>query len=147
MKEAFFKIIERLEDRKRYYSNESEHDKEIGQNQWCIVNNRCSWAINEVIKIVNQVVEECNDGWIPTSERMPDKDGEYLVWYDYGEDNDEDSERGYMLVPFWTDIEKFGVYQDTYHPETLGFLDSEFYECETVIAWRPLPAPYKPKGE
>lgn len=77
--------------------------------------------------------------WIPCSERLPEEDGEYLVWYDCG----EDGERGFMLVPFFMDIEKFGVYQDVFHPETLGFLDSKFYECETAVAWMPLPEQYK----
>lgn len=79
--------------------------------------------------------------WIPCSERLPEEDGEYLVCYACGDE--EDDEKGFMLVPFWTDIEKFGVYQDIYDRQTLGFVDSEFYECETVIAWMPLPKPYK----
>ena len=80
------------------------------------------------------------DKWIPCSERLPDEDGEYLVWYECGED--EDDEKGFAIVPFWTDLEMFGVYQDIFDSQTLGFVDSEFYECETAIAWMPLPEPY-----
>lgn len=82
------------------------------------------------------------DKWIPCSERLPQEDGEYLVWY-CGDDEDEDAEKGFMLVPFWTDVEMFGVYHDIFDSHTLGFVDSEFYECETVIAWMPLPSAYK----
>ena len=81
------------------------------------------------------------DQWIPCSERLPDKDGEYLVWYECGED--EDDEKGIAIVPFWTDIEMFGVYQDIFDSQSLGFVDSEFYECETAKAWMPLPEPFK----
>lgn len=90
----------------------------------------------ECLKIVLQ-----QSGWIPCSERLPDKDGEYLVWYECGED--EDDEKGIAIVPFWTDIEMFGVYQDIFDSQSLGFVDSEFYECETAKAWMPLPEPYK----
>lgn len=92
-----------------------------------------------VVKIIDQ--KPPADQWIPCSERLPDKDGEYLVWYECGED--EDDEKGIAIVPFWTDIEMFGVYQDIFDSQSLGFVDSEFYECETAKAWMPLPEPYK----
>ena len=100
---------------------------------------KLSDAENEAIEMAVKALK--GQMWTPCSVRLPEEDGEYLVWYDCGE-SDEDSERGFMLVPFWTDIEKFGVYQDVFHPETLGYVDSEFYECETAVAWMPLPEPY-----
>ncbi len=47
MKEAFSKIVERLEEEK---------------SDW---NDDYNVPINRAIEIVNQVAEECNDGWIP----------------------------------------------------------------------------------
>lgn len=42
----------------------------------------------------------------------------------------------------------FGFYSDIYDPNTLGFIDTEFKTnselgYEEVIAWMPLPEPYK----
>ena len=36
-------------------------------------------AIDESIKIVNELAEEYNNGWIPCSERLPEEDGYYLI--------------------------------------------------------------------
>ena len=46
----------------------------------------------------------------------------------------------------------FGFWQDIYDEETLGFVDTEFKTneelgYEKVIAWMPLPEPYKTEGE
>ena len=100
----------------------------------------------EAVCLVEEAIEEMPKigEWIPCSERLPEEDGEYLVWYDCG-DGEEDSENGFMLVPFWTDIGMFGVYQDIFDSHSLGFVDSEFYECETAVAWMCLPEPYKEK--
>lgn len=83
--------------------------------------------------------------WIPVEERLPDEDGEYLVYYSCEIDRfvGEDKECGYWIVNFDTDMEAFGEWQNIYHPVSLGFLDSEFNEMNTVVAWMPLPEPYK----
>lgn len=84
-----------------------------------------------------------NDGynankWIPCSERLPSKNGEYLVWYDCG-----NGEKGCMVVNFDAGIGSFGDWYSQYDSCTLGFLDSEFIYCDTAIAWMPLPEPYR----
>ena len=77
MKEFIEKLIGRLEE---YQENntqcKSSDDYELGQF------NACEYAI----EIVNQLAEEYrqdldknSQGWIPCSERLPDKEGEYLV--------------------------------------------------------------------
>lgn len=60
--------------------------------------------------------------WIPVSERLPEETGTYITTLDY---------------------EKHGlaVGQRYYHGEQIGWDD----EC--VIAWMPLPAPYKVESE
>ena len=80
--------------------------------------------------------------WIPCSERLPEKSGLYLTWMRFP----------YEEEPIWTienydaDVEAFGEWRERYHPETLGYLDSEFEEFKDVTAWMPLPEPYREDG-
>ena len=75
--------------------------------------------------------------WIPCSKRLPEETGEYLVWYDCGD------EEGCMVVNFDAGIGSFGDWYDDYDNITLGFVDSEFIYFETAVAWMPLSEPYK----
>lgn len=75
----------------------------------------------EAILIVNQLAEEHKGGWIPCSERLPDKD----VW---------------CLATF----ESGGI-------DIIQYLSSQkWWNGEMgdnrVIAWQPLPEPYRQKG-
>ena len=68
-----------------------------------------------------------DDGWIPCSERLPEKYGEYLCCDNYSN----------YIIGYPTKR----VAYDEYYVET---------ECEIMedcIAWMPLPEPYKEKGE
>lgn len=103
-------------------------------------------AYNEaLVDVLTAIEEQPKVGkWIPVEERLPDEDGEYLVYYSCEIDRSvgEDKECGYWIVNFDTDMEAFGEWQNIYHPVSLGFLDSEFNEMNTVVAWMPLPEPY-----
>ena len=78
--------------------------------------------------------------WIPVSKRLPDKDGDYLLWGKVCEDEDIT----YCFIGNYDSCgQSFGVWQDYYDRNTLGFLDSEFIEYDTVLAWQPLPEPYR----
>lgn len=150
MQEIFEKIIERL--------RENEQEK-IRMYEW-----EGQSAILEAIEIVNQVAEEydkpkltpeqreacwahsskdcstcgqcinseisnmsenlaSSDGWIPVSERLPDESGKYTVC-----------------------TAKGSVYCAKF---TVGKKDKFFHTdmYTHIIAWQPLPAPYKLKGE
>ena len=74
--------------------------------------------------------------WIPCSERLPDDDGDYLVWL-------EDESDHYAVVYFDTGADAFGWWVDHYDPITLGFIESDFCETKNITAWQPLPTPYK----
>ena len=78
----------------------------------------------EIAKIaVQEVAEEYNGGWIPCSERLPEKDGNYLITF-----------KGRVYEAY---------YQDGFWLDPI-----EFYRVyRSVTAWQPLPAPYNPKGE
>lgn len=76
--------------------------------------------------------------WIPCSERLPEESGEYLVWYDCGEDME-----GCCFENFDAGVGAFGRWCDEYDAHTLGFLDSEFIYFDEAVAWMPLPEPMK----
>lgn len=81
--------------------------------------------------------------WIPIEERKPAEDGEYLLWGKISEDEESDYQ---FIGNYDTCGEEFGDWEDYYDSSTLGFLDSELHKYYEVLAWQPLPEPYK-KGE
>lgn len=89
-------------------------------------------AGNRAVEIIEQAAAECNNGWIPCSERLPEEGKEVLVWYEYfryGEYNTmfQTVGIGYQFDGFWS-----------------GDVNGTKAKC---IAWQPLPEPYQPKGE
>lgn len=68
-----------------------------------------------------------NNDWIPCSERLPEKYGEYLCCDKYGE----------YIIGYPT----ARVSSDDYYVET------EHEIMNNCIAWQPLPKPYRPEGE
>lgn len=79
--------------------------------------------------------------WITVSERLPEEDGDYFVTYEKGYAED------YNLPPigivgFEVDCESFGYWHEHFDRQTLGSLGSEWEEIK-VIAWMPLPEPWK----
>ena len=78
-----------------------------------------------------------NRGWIPVSERLPEESGRYITTYHE-----------------WTDGEYLPKYDETYvkilkyHEATFRFprcidKNAEADTHREVIAWQPLPGPYK----
>lgn len=65
------------------------------------------------------------DGWIPCSERLPEESGHYLVQLS-------------RKIPYENFADRIVV---LYDGEEKAFLDYE----SLIIAWQPLPEPYKPK--
>ena len=67
-----------------------------------------------------------NDGWIPVEERLPEEDGFYIATIDGEIAGQEESFVGLAEFEddFWVD-------------------DDIDYKC--IIAWRPLPEPYRPE--
>lgn len=82
--------------------------------------------------------------WIPVEEGLPKKNGDYLVTvpsicgggsvYKYS---------------FATDLHKVDKYDFPKHKSGFYRIDSEwgYYEVDDVIAWMPLPEPYKAESE
>ena len=83
----------------------------------------CYECIKEVCK--NIIRKHMNDGWIPVSIRMPEKAGTYII-------NVLDGER---------DIVTFAKWQNRY--KRFDMTGARAYW--RIIAWRPLPEPYRPE--
>jgi len=80
-------------------------------------------------KIANASTVDC---WIPCSERLPEEDGEYLIWcVSYDVTTGDKAINTYGISYYDTQFEAWtGVHVG-------GFLWNE------VTAWMPLPKPYK----
>ena len=133
MNKAFEKILDRLEDTK-----DIEHDDSVAEVASTRIWNK---AIHGAKQIVQEVAEEYKGGWIPCSERLPKESGYYLVTY-----HD------------WSDGNFLPKYDDTY-VRRLHYQISEHFvgwnypknvddraenDChKEVIAWQPLPEPFK----
>ena len=146
MKEAFEKILERLEkyennDLIEHDSEECEHCKRID----CEIGMTCSVCImDKAISIVQEVAEEYNDGWIPCSVRLPEEHDSIFAklkgtdkWYDA------------MFEKISDDVNVTVEFEDgTRKTMTLHTNDGKWNTGNriakfNVIAWQPLPEPYK----
>lgn len=88
-------------------------DRRIGRN-----------SLEAFLEILKEVEAEYNNGWIPCSERLPEKRGIYYA------------------VTVKDKIYGFVHSRPAIYDE-MGFAVTLF---EEVIAWMPLPEPYKPIG-
>lgn len=89
----------------------------------------------EIADIIHSHMDEAeNDGWIPVEERLPDEK-EFQRAYC----------KNYYAAEFIVMIENATI------PTTLYFKNESWFDEERnyykVIAWRPLPEPYKPKKD
>lgn len=88
-----------------------------------------------------------NNDWIPVEERLPEDD-DMRFYMCIVENHEED-------LPMFCQYDSeygFGFWHDMYDSVSLGFIDTEFRTndelgYEKVIAWQPLPEPYKPKED
>ena len=139
MDEIIKKLIERLEE---YQENntkcKSSDDYELGLFNACeyaieIVNELAEEYINTSTDSSTDLVDASTDtssGWVACSERLPEEDGNYLVQQDDGRINILHYCKGWNCT--YMDIDKTRW--------------SNACERKNIIAWQPLPAPYK-EGE
>lgn len=114
MNKAFEMIFERLEDEltstKTKCGTNVDFDKGICKSQ----------------QIVKEVAEEYNNGWIPCSERLPEKNGMYLCTQ-----NSYDLATNKKIIRVSTEL--------------VEFYDGNWRRAKNLVIthWQPLPEPYK----
>ncbi len=83
-------------------------------------------AGHRAVEIIEQLAEEYNTGWIPCSERLPNKKGSYLI-----QDNKNNI--------------KVAYYDYNTKCTYIAWWDG-YIKVRNVVAWQPLPKPYKKEG-
>lgn len=136
-------VLERILEEIEKVENEYCHE---GHNpMFCT--GACSMAA-EVKEIIRSHMDEASDDdWIPVSERLPEEDD--LRFYMCVLENHEED---LPMFCQYNEMYGFGFWSDIYDPISLGFVDTEFSSMdelgyEKVVAWRPLPEPYRTTEE
>lgn len=139
MQEVFEKIIEKLEELKQKEKNRPDDCDEngIGDGEQIYEDGRSQGRyeqIVEIIKIVKQAAAEYNNGWIPCSERMPEKNG--AVWVSFS-----NSVTDYARKAYWG--------YDIQEMKSVFKWENGMKMKIVPLAWKPYcsPEPYHPKGE
>ena len=118
MQEVFEKIIEKLEEiRVKKTCNKEKCDtKELCRI--CVV--------DEAIKIVKEVAEEYDGGWIACSDRLPEKNGMYLCTQ-----NSYDLATNKNIIRVSTEL--------------VEFYNGKWRRAKNLVIthWQPLPEPFK----
>lgn len=158
MQEVFDKIIKKLEERsKEYNSGVKNYGKWPEEMCTC-----------DAIEIVKQEAEEYNNGWISCSERMPEVETKVLIFakrkykdggvrnivttamYEDGTMSENDSNwRWEDIDGEWDEENDCYIIPEGWWEDKIYNYDGELNNAvdDKVIAWQPLPQPYKPKGE
>ncbi len=110
--------IENIEYARRWLGSESDFSEE---------------ALDMAIFALKKLEQ---DRWIPVTERLPDKSKDYLVTNYIEKWGDKITET----------CEAFYVYSDPIY-KTSYWCGSENHKLGKVLAWRPLPEPYKAEDE
>lgn len=123
MNEFIENLIGRLEEEKKYCSYHPHTRDE---------------AINKAIEIVNELAEEYNNGWIPCSERLPNRNE---IWL--GNDITDAEPREFIVMVK-------GAYEPTTGYYTVDGWVKDIYDksnssgyANEIVAWRFFPEPYK----
>lgn len=137
MQEVFEKIIGKLENKRKTVEQlimENPQD-ELDKIQTQTAEDFAS-AYGEAIEIVKQAAAEYNNGWIPCSKRLPERNNVVLCWV---KSTTIASGETYIIGScdngFW--------FLQTYEIGHHNFPVKDY----KVIAWQPLPESYQTKGE
>ena len=128
MNKAFEKILKKIEEKRNKYQRLADSSNFDGWNEEDIKYSAKAEMCEELKEIVQEVAEEYNGGWIPCSEMLPEPNQKVIVSYmdryiggSYGV-----CEGQYVYILNSWDISDY-------------MSDDDF----EVIAWQPLPEPFK----
>lgn len=99
--------------------------------------------MKKYLELANGTNVPSKNGWIPVSEKLPEDD-DMRFYMCIVENHEED-------LPMFCQYDSeygFGFWHDIYDSTSLGFVDTVFKTndelgYEKVVAWQPLPEPYK----
>ena len=139
MQEIFEKIIEKLEERKQLHNRMVDYENKNGTVYEEFQQRKAVEVLNYAIEIVKQEAEKFgtdtnvwSNGWIPCSGRLP-KLGEVVIIT---------TKEGLVYSDIQYDYRYNGDKFPCFHR-----WDSEMWQCfqPDVIAWQPLPLPFRDK--
>ena len=130
MNEAFEKILKKIEEKRNKYQRLADGSNFDGWNEEDIKYSAKAEMCEELKEIVHEVAEEYHGGWIPCSKRLPEDAFGCLVTIIDCEPSTQ------------TDFENILPYVVGYDGESWNDEDGNEIPFE-VIAWKPLPEPYK----
>lgn len=90
----------------------------------------------EIIKMQSEKLQaqNLNGGWIPCSERTPKNEEDDWCLVQIQEDN------GYLWIPRTAEYRES---KDDWHLDDIGWLRERHDNAFKVVAWQPLPEPWK----
>ena len=128
MNKEFEKILKMLEERTSFLSDCMKYGNKDAEQQNKSYSTMMMYEVadlvDDLIEIVKQETEQYNNGWIPCSERLPEPIRPVLVTL-----------RNWMNDKYFVRVGRF----HTDHWKT----DEGIVENSVVIAWQPLPEPFK----
>ena len=117
-------------------SRQAVLDATVKRNSiWNKITNSKGENLEEIISQLPPVTPQPKMEWIPVSERLPEEEVEVLIYT-----ADKEINKAYRRIKSWTeDCMEWLVF------ETLGY--SYTYNDNEVVAWMPLPEPYRKESE
>ena len=105
-------------------------------------------AIDLCTNIINAHIKHMNDGWIPVDDRLPEPGRIVLITQTYSWENFEEGASvtiGRLSPEKNNKMWEFQYYRPDFRSGTIMDNDIICPGNEYVIAWRPLPEPYRPE--
>ena len=127
MNEAFEKILDMLEEeRELSYADFSRYVEEVSPCLDAEYDDFFHRGLERDWRLVKEVAEEYNNGWIPCSERLPEKNDMYLCTQ-----NSYDLSTNKNIIKVSTEL--------------VEFYDGKWRRAKNLVVthWQPLPEPFK----
>ena len=143
MNKAFEKIINKLNERIEYHEKRRKLLMDAGIHEEADKITDRILELDFAKRAVEQEAAEYNNGWIPSSERLPEEGGYYLVAYHEWSNGDylPKFDDTYVRRLHYQKSERFTGWNHPRYCDDKAENDTN----REVIAWQPLPLPFRDK--